>query len=403
VCGSEMYQGLSMLFNIFILILLAVAGLLFSKYNKKKASKHQYSNLVDKHKSAQRSKRKKSAMTSSINQEFVAENTQAATLKLGKTHDTAIIPDGFLAFEVLTSAKLDDKQQQIISEISQSFRKPHPLLLPLAQRTFEPNELFDLIKTDAEITAKILNAVNSPMFALQQPITNINHAIVFMGVGKVKDIALQCAMQQGMKFTDKNQNEAYNKLWKASYLASSFCLLFAKETGENNPAELATHCLLSYLGDLAILSYKPSLASFYLDDFTLFERTKIFQESLGTNAAIIGKHLAQQWQLPASIESGIEHSILPLTNSMASSELSDENLRQLLLCYLACRLGDLVAFNGLSEVPELDEVSFEALGKVEFYYTPNNIQNADFTKINSIIVEPSFRQKLNKIISKVSS
>jgi len=205
-----------------------------------------------------------------------------------------------------------------------------------------------------------------------------------------------------MNFSDKSQNQAYNNLWKASYLASSFCLLFAKETGEKNAAELATHCLLSYLGDLAILSYKPSLARFYLDDFTLFERTKIFQESLGTNAAVVGKYLAKQWQLPASIESGIEHSILPLTNSMASSELSDKNLRQLLLCYLACRLGDLVAFNGLSEVPMLEEVSFESLGEIEFYYTQKNIQNADFTKVNSIIVEPAFRQKLNKIISKVS-
>jgi len=50
---------------------------------------------------------------------------------------------------------------------------------------------------------------------------------------------------------------------------------------------------------------------FYLDDFTLFERTKIFQESLNTNAAVVGKYLAGQWRLPSTIESGIEHSIYP--------------------------------------------------------------------------------------------
>lgn len=392
-----------MLFNIItVLILLAVTSFLFNKYKKQKTSKYQHSNLDGKHNSDNCTKRKKSIATKVMNKEFVDENFNPKAPESEIQNEIAVIPDGFLAFKVFTSAKIDTKQQKNISEITQSFRKPHPLLLPLTQRSFEANELFELIKTDAEITAKILNAVNSPMFALQKPITNINHAIIFMGVGKVKSIALQCAMLQGMKFTDRKQNEAYNKLWKASYLASSFCLLFAKETGEKNPAELATHCLLSYLGDLAILSYKPSLASFYLEDFTLFERTKIFQEYLGTNAAVIGKFLAQQWQLPSSIESGIEHSILPLTNSMASSELSDENLRQLLLCYLACRLGDLVAFNGLAEVPEFKEVSFEALGEIEFYYTQKNIQNADFTKLNSIVAEPGFRLKLNKIISKVS-
>jgi len=33
---------------------------------------------------------------------------------------------------------------------------------------------------------------------------------------------------------------------------------------------------------------------------------------------------------------------------------------------LACRLGDLVAFNGLKEVPEFKEVSFESLGELSF-------------------------------------
>jgi len=323
-------------------------------------------------------------------------------LGLVESNISPTVPEGFLSFKLYTADKLREKQQQVISEIIHSFRKPHPLLFPLTQRTFEPNELFELIKTDAEITAKVLNAVNSPMFSLQEPITNIHHAIIYMGVGKVKSIALQCTMQKGVKFADQAQNEAYNKLWKASYLASSFCLLFAKETGEKNPAELATHCLLSYLGDLAILSYKPSMASYYLGNFNLFERTKGFQESLGINSAIIGKFLAQEWQLPLSIESGIEHNMLPLTNSMASSELPDNKLRQLLLCYLACRLGELVAFTGLKEVPALEEVSFESLGKVEFYYTQKNIQNTGFIKINSIVARPDFRKRINKLISKIN-
>lgn len=358
--------------------------------------------MVAKHKSSSSTKRKATVNSQAINQNFSQENVKPPSDTLNKVTQKSEVPEGFLDFKVFNADELDEEQKQVIQDISQSFRKPHPLLLPLTQRSFEPNELFDLIKTDTEMTAKVLNAVNSPLFALQQPITNINHAIIFLGVGKVKNIVMQFAMQQGMEFKNKHQNEAYNKLWKASYLASSFCLLFAKELSEDNAAELATHCLLSYLGDLAILSYKPQLAGFYLDDFTLFERTKIFQESLNTNAAVVGKYLASQWRLPSTIESGIEHSILPLTNCMTTSELSDKNLRQLLLCYLACRLGDLVAFNGLKEVPEFKEVSFEALGEIEFYYTQTNIQNSDFKKVNSVIADIGFRKKLNKIISEVA-
>ena len=388
-----------MLFNIISVLLLLALVIIF--FSKNKQRKYQYSNLVTKSKALNSSKRRSVSTTNPINPNYVNEKVKPERVDLVSSNHSIDIPDDFLAFKLLTSSQLDNTQQKLISDISQSFRKPHPLLLPLTQRTFEPNELFDLIRTDTEMTANVLKEVNSPLFGLRQPITDINHAIIFMGVGKVKSIVLQCAMKQGMKFTDRKQNEAYDKLWKASYLASSFCLLFAIEIGKKNPSELATRCLLSYLGDLALLSYKPELAEFYLDDFTLFERTKKSQELLSTNAAIVGKFLAKQWKLPESIESAIEHSIFPLTDTMAHSELSDEQLRHLLLCYLSCRLGDLVAFNDLNEVPVFEEVSFEALGEIEFYYTQKNIQNVDFMKINSVIADENFRKKLNNIIREV--
>jgi len=387
-----------MLFNIFVALIVIAIVFVFLPKKKSKKSKHQYSHLVEDAKV--NAKKKGKQVSQPINAEFVGvEPKQPAK----KVKDKSEVPEEFLAFQVHTSDKLTEEQQKIIAEINLSFRKPHPLLLPLTQRSFEPNELFELIKKDTEMTAKVLNAVNSPLFALHKPITNINHAIIYLGVGQVKSIAMQFAMQQGMEFKDKNQNDAYQKLWKASYLASSFCSLLATEMGETSPAELSTRCLLSYLGDLAILSYKPSMAGFYLDDFTLFERTKVFQESLGVNAAIVGKELARQWQLPDTIEAGIDHSILPLTNGSVINELSHEQARHVLLCYLSCRLGDLVSFNGLQDVPDFEEVSYEALGELEFYYTQENIELAGFNKINAVIADSAFKKKLNKIISKVNA
>lgn len=385
-----------MLLNISVVLIIAVVVFVILSKKDKKKSKHQYSHMIE----GAKINAKKKTVHKPINAEFAGVQPEEKTQKIKEKNEA---PEDFLAFQVHTSDKLNEQQQKIIAEINQSFRKPHPLLLPLTQRSFEPNELFELIKKDTEMTAKVLNAVNSPLFALHQPITNINHAIIYLGVGQVKSIAMQFAMQQGMAFTDKNQNDAYQKLWKASYLASSFCALVAKEMGEENPAELSTRCLLSYLGDLAILSYKPSLAGFYLDDFTLFERTKVFQESMGINSAIVGKHLAKQWQLPGALESGIDHSILPLTSGSVINELSHEQTRHVLLCYLSCRLGDLVSFNGLNDVPDYDEVSYEALGELEFYYTQENIQLAGFDKINAVIADEGFKKKLNKIISKVNA
>jgi len=282
--------------------------------------------------------------------------------------DAAELPTEFLEFQLLFSDSLDDEQTKTIERINQSFCKPHPLLIPLMQDGFEPNELFDLIKTDAEITAKILNIVNSPLFSLRQTITNINHAIIFLGITQVKNIALQLAVQDTPKLMNEAQKEAYKKLWRASYLASSFCLLFATEMNEDNPSELSTHCLLSYLGDLAILSYQPSAASCYLNDSSLFERTKTFQNEMGINSAIVGKFLAQQWQLPKSIEIGIEYSLSPLTNDSVTEGFSTEKLRHTFLCYISCRLGDLFSSEGLRDLSLLKALNFETTGELGFYF-----------------------------------
>jgi HD-like signal output (HDOD) protein len=308
------------------------------------------------------------------------------------------LPDDFLEFELFLSENLSAEQQDTAQNITESFRKPHPLLLPLIQGGFEPNELFDLIKTDAEMTAKILNAVNSPLFSLRQPITNINHAIIFLGITQVKNIATQLAVQKDLNLTDKSQNAAYKKLWTASYLASAFGLILATEMNEENSAELSTHCLLSYLGDLAILSYRPAMADIYLNNCGLFERAKVFQNVIGVNSAVLGKRLAQQWQLPQSIEKGIAHSLLPLTGGTIGKTISTEDLRQMLLCYIACRLADLVAFGGLRNISEYKELSFEVIGKVEFYYTQDIIKMAGLDKINTLITDINFRKKINKVI-----
>lgn len=312
------------------------------------------------------------------------------------------VPEAFLAFKLMNSKRLDDQQQKLITEINQCFRKPHPLLLPLIQGGFEPTELFDLIKTDAEMTAKILNAVNSPLFALRQPITNINHAIIFLGITEVKNIALQFAVKNNIKIKNDAQNEVYKKLWLASSMASSFCLLFAKKLGNENAAELSTHCLLSYLGDLAALSYKPSIASFYVGNYSLFERTKTFQETLGINVAIIGKSLANQWQLPKSIEVGIERSLSLLTNDVVSQPLSSIEMQHALICYVCCRLGDLVAFNGIRDISQLGEISFQSLEEIEFYYIQENINQVGLNKMNTIFADSVFRSKMNKIIQQAS-
>jgi len=311
------------------------------------------------------------------------------------------LPTDFLTFKLFTITNVEVAQQQAMVKIARSFRKPHPLLLPLLEGNFEPNELFDLIKTDPEITAKILTAVNSPLFSLRQPIANINHAIIFMGVAQVKNIAVQVAVQSEIEFNDKDQNAAYQRIWSASYLASAFCLLIAKKLREENAAELSTRCLLSYLGDQAMLAEQASFAVNYQPGRSFFERVRSSQEKLSVNSSLVGHCLAQNWSLPESLTKGIANISLPLTNSLP--QLEEEQRRDNLICYIACRLGDLVAFEGVRDIAKVGKLDRKSIGGVEFYYLQENLTLLNLDKINIIFSDPLFIGKANKLISQVFS
>lgn len=312
----------------------------------------------------------------------------------------ANLPEGFIDFKLLHRDMLDDEIKQSVDKIIYSFRRPHPLLLPLTQGVFEPNELFDLVKTDPEMTAKILNVVNSASFGLRQPITSVNHAIIFMGVSTVKNIAMRFAMQNSTAFNDDEQNKAYKKIWSASFLASSFGLLIAKTLGKDNAAELSTHCLLCYLGDMAMLSYEPDVASSYLSTDSLFAQVKSTQDRMHMNPAITGAILAEQWDLPKSIAKGIENSLLPLTNETFTRGLSAQEINDTLLCYLACRLGDVAVFHGLKDFSSIGSKGLDALLGVDFHFVKQNIKEAHFDKLNECLMDASFVRKANELIAK---
>ena len=57
----------------------------------------------------------------------------------------------------------------------------------------DPKILVEVIQHDPILVMKILRLVNSPYFGLAQKITSINHAVVYIGINTVKNLALSTA------------------------------------------------------------------------------------------------------------------------------------------------------------------------------------------------------------------
>lgn len=371
---------------IMLLIVLIVLYFVFFRGNNKKpiykVSKSNSKNFKNQYIKSNSESEKSSQFTN--NNSSVLQNTRE-------------VPDGFFDFNVNLDSDLNQEQTLEVINIAKTFKKPNPILLTLIKGGFEPNELFDLIKADPKMTAKILNAVNSPLFSLRTPITSIQHAINFMGVNGIKNIVAQITLQDVITFNTPQQEKAYQKLSTASYMASAFCFLLAKELGKENAAELSTRCLLCYLGDMAMLSNEALLADDYLLSNSLFERVKKVQESYGFNSAIVGKTMAQEWALPNSIINGIGNSLLTLCNASLGDNVSNEEIQDNLLCYISCQFGDFVAFHDMTDISLISGLGLNHVDPIEFYYIQNKVNFSGFQQINTLFTDPAFTRKANAL------
>lgn len=319
--------------------------------------------------------------TEKMNKEFNVEDVE--------------LPDEFTTLTLLSSDNNNEQQQQTIKHICKDFRKPHPLLIPLTQKAFEPNELFDLIRTDPQITAKVLNRVNSSAFALTQPITSINHAIVYLGIGTVKNIAMHFATENEVKFDTQQQHQAYQKLWSASYLASSLGLLFAKELQLDDASDISTRCLLNYLGDMAILSAHPEISEAYQAQQALYQRVLYTQYQLSVNSQVIGSTLAQYWQLPRSLVRSIEQNLSLLMPEKNNGEIDEYENIKYHVCYIACRLADLVAIN---EQSCIETIRYDLSKQLDFYYLFKNQQHPKIKQLLNLFHDVGFSKKINNLL-----
>lgn len=309
-------------------------------------------------------------------------------------------PDDFLVFTLLNNHQ-NSKSREFLDNLD-TLRRPHPMLMHLSRNIVEPKELFDVIRTDPELVAKVITLVNSPVYAVRKPITNINHAVIFLGVLQVKNIATQFALERSVAFSSKQQEKAYQLIWNASFLASTIGLLLAKELNFENSAELSTRCLLSYLGDITVLSAKPELAHLYIDEQSLFNRVKYMQAKLTTNTALVGQAIALKWALPETISNNLHLSLLPLVDDAGLKQLDEQAFKELVLCFYACRLADLLIFDGPKTFNQMQSCDYQSSAKIEFYYAQKQLELAGLESINRVVNGVAFKRKVTDMLASLT-
>lgn len=310
------------------------------------------------------------------------------------------IPDALQTLTLIMSPDLETQAIERVQAICANMPEPHPVQRQLASGLDTPDDLMEVVSSDAGLTAGILRTVNSAAFALASPITSVQHAITYLGVSMVKGLVAQVSLAARVEEGSAEQQAALARIWRSAGVASAMAQMLGQELGVSRPSVVATKALFFNLGDVALVLGVDTATSWYEEAVTSVERINLQQAACGANTAIVGSQLARLWNLPEDIAQAIDAGLFPLAFPAEAQPLALEEHRACVLMYLAGRIGDRAAFHGLKDIGELDVSGGD---DPEMFYLPGHLEAAGLTRAIDVLQDPAFKRKANRLLATLSA
>lgn len=221
-------------------------------------------------------------------------------------------------------------------------------------------DLHNIIKNDPALSTRVLKVVNSAFYGLPGQISEIDRAIVLLGLSAVKNIAISASIAR--LFTAERISERFNArdIWRHSLAVAVVTRQFCTIAGKKAFAEEAF--LAGLIHDLGLLVERQA----FPDELTqIIERApkgdrpfiELEHELIGTDHQTLGAALAAKWKFPRMIQVvlGYHHNI---------ENLNDENRLLPTMVYAADVLccHERIGFHLTAEGQPLDEGVLTSIG-----------------------------------------
>lgn len=193
--------------------------------------------------------------------------------------------------------------------------------------------ILPVLASDPSLAADVLRLANSPLFATTHAVRSIEHAVVFLGLERVKGLAVAIAMR---RYSTGACDGAYRQCWEHSLA----CAVVAEELAEFyavRKEDAYTAGLLHDIGRAGLLKaypkeYIPVLKTEYQ---RLDESLALEQCLLRMDHCMSGSFLGKVWAFPQSLQTVAErhHSARDLNESILTTVIR-----------VACALADAIGF-----------------------------------------------------------
>jgi len=156
---------------------------------------------------------------------------------------------------------------------------------------------------------KLLKLVNSAFFSLSHEITSIRHALIYLGLNTVKNLALSIATVQSIPHKNLDNFNTHQFLLHALTTAS-IAQRIAQRIDENlDPGDAFIAGLLHDFGKMVFAQFASQDFKKAID-LSIQKQQALHmseQEILGINHAEMGGLLAEKWELPQPLIECIRH------------------------------------------------------------------------------------------------
>jgi len=196
------------------------------------------------------------------------------------------------------------------------------ILQAIRSETPNTREISEIIASDAPLSARVLQLVNSSLYGLSHQITSVHQAMMYLGLNAVKNLALGFSLVNN--FSNKTKSALNHvQFWKDSLIGAVAAKLITesidKKQGENA-------FFLGLLQDIGMLILSHSMPNEYGD---LLAKAKsngtplheIESAILKFNHMDVGEYVTHSWGLPPEFSAPIGAHHVPERVSQPSSEI----------------------------------------------------------------------------------
>ncbi|NHA15596.1 HDOD domain-containing protein [Thioalkalivibrio sp. XN279] len=281
--------------------------------------------------------------------------------------DAAMLPEALAGFTLLGAADLDPVEQAqvvaLVATIALPPRSAQQLISPEFTANARPREFTELVTREPLLAAKVIGRVNSAFYGLASPIVSVAHAVTYLGVNTVRNMALQCILEQAFASEDPEVQNFNAWLLDSGAIAADLTAILGPRLGIRDVGTASTQTVLTFIGDFAmpmLMSPHSVIGHWRLG---LLERTQNEQFTLGANAMIVGQLLMEALELPVNVRSDVAdiHRVLV---TPAKEEVSEREAR-IALCYACARMAESIV---LGRVHDSADLSVQGSHAAEFHH-----------------------------------